>query len=134
MRAYAQLALAGTAQIPFLIRLAVGCAVVLFLVAGGIVAVAYWPQKFNRPPDPIDLRERWLTTDPRLVKLVVIDSIREAYNDNEDVIERKNGAFKIAFGLTAVATGLMGLALVAQITCQTVASPWPWWPLGHAGC
>ncbi|MBA2447705.1 MAG: hypothetical protein H0V51_06735, partial [Chloroflexi bacterium] len=110
-----QVTAGGTAQIPFWIGAAVVGAVVLFLVAGGIVAVAYWPQKFNRPPDPLDLRGRWLTTDPRQVKLIVIDSILDAYNDNEDVIERKNLAFKIAFVLTAVATGLLGVALMAQV-------------------
>ena len=128
-----QVTAGGTAQIPFWIGAAVVGAVVLFLVAGGIVAVAYWPQKFNRPPDPLDLRGRWLTTDPRQVKLIVIDSILDAYNDNEDVIERKNLAFKIAFVLTAVATGLLGIALMAQVACQTVALPGDWWPLGHQG-
>ena len=54
-------------------------------------------------------------------------------NDNEDVIERKNLAFKIAFVLTAVATGLLGIALMAQVACQTVALPGDWWPLGHQG-
>jgi hypothetical protein len=129
-----QVTLGGTAQIPFWIGLFVGLAVVLFLIAGAIVAVAYWPQEFNRPPDPIDLRNRWLTTEPEEVKLIVIDSILEAYNDNEDVIERKNDAFKAAFVLTAVATAVMGLALIAQLTCQTVAPPWVWWPLEPSGC
>jgi len=55
-------------------------------------------------------------------------------NDNEDVIERKNLAFKIAFVLTAMATGLLGVALMAQVACQTVALPGDWWPLGHQGC
>jgi len=129
-----QVTAGGAAQIPFALGVLVSVAVVLFFVAGSIVALAYWPQKFNRPPDPIDLRERWLTTDPNLVKLIVTDSIREAYNDNEDVIERKNFAFKVAFVLTAVATGVLGAALVLQVACQTVAPPWGWWPLGHTGC
>ena len=124
----------GTAQIPFVVGLLVALAVVVFLIAGAIVAIAYWPQEFNRPPDPVDLRKRWLTTDPRRVKLIVTDSIREAYNDNEDVIERKSRAFEVAFVLTAVATGMLGVALVAQVTCQTVAPPWGWWPLGRGGC
>lgn len=129
-----QVTVGGTAQVPFVVGLLVALAVVVFLLAGSIVSIAYWPQEFNRPPDPIDLRERWLTTDPKQVKLIVMDSIREAYNDNEDVIERKSRAFKVAFVLTAAATGMLGAALVAQVTCQTVAPPWGWWPLGRGGC
>lgn len=125
---------AGAALIPFGIGLAVIVAVALFLAAATIVAFAYWPQKFNRPPDPLDLRSRWLTTDPSEVKLIVVDSMLDAYNDNEAVIEAKNRAFKRAFVVTAVAIALMGLALVGQVNCQMMPSPWPWWPFGRSGC
>jgi len=129
-----QVTAGGTAQIPFVVGSLVALAVVCFLIAGAIVAIAYWPQKFDRPPDPVGLRDRWLTADPRRVKLIVTDSIRDAYNENEDVIKRKNQAFKVAFVLTAVATGMLGVALITQVTCQTVAPPWSWWPLGRSGC
>lgn len=129
-----QVTVGGTVQIPFWIGLLVGMAVALYLVAGAVVAIAYWPQKFNRPPDPIDLRNRWLTTDPREVKLIVIDSILDAYNDNEDVIERKSRAFKVSFAMTAGATAMMGLALIAQVSCQTVAPAWKLWPFQSSGC
>src|SRR5687767_11993428 len=112
---------------------------ILFLVAAGIVAWRYRPTDFDRPPKPGELRDLYLTTDPRRVKLIVIDSILDAYTGNEAVIKRKNRAFKWAFGLTALATGLLGIALMSQVACETAAPPWhgAWrwlWPLSTPGC
>ena len=81
----------------------------------------------------------YLTTDPRQVKLVVIDSILRAYTGNEAIIQRKNRVFTRAFGLTAAGTGLLGLGLMTQITCETVAPAWSiarrWVEIfGSSGC
>jgi hypothetical protein len=130
---------AGGAPLPFSVGAATIVAVLLFLGAAAMVAWAYRPTDFDRPPKPGELRDLYLTTDPRRVKLTVIDSILDAYTGNEAVIKRKNRAFKWAFSLTAAGTGLLGLALMTQITCETSAPPWhalTWWawPLGASGC
>ncbi len=125
---------AGGAPLPFWVGAAAIGAVSLFLAAAGIVAWAYWPTDFDRPPKPHELRELYLTTDPREVKLIVIDITLLAYTGNQAIIERKNRAFKRAFGLTAAATILLGLAFMGQVACQTAAPTWWWWPLGRSGC
>jgi hypothetical protein len=115
---------AGGAPLPFLIGAAAISAVFCFLLAAAIATQAYWPYDFDRPPKPHELRELYLTTDPREVKLTVIDIILLAYTDNEKIIERKITAFKRAFWFTAVATSLLGIALMAHIAMQTAAPPW----------
>lgn len=130
---------AGGAPLPFTVGAATVVAVLLFLGAAAIVAWAYRTAEFDRPPKPAELRDLYLTTDPRRVKLIVIDSILEAYTGNEAVIQQKNQAFKLAFGLTAAGTGLLGVALMVQVTCETKVPSWAsfiWWawPLGSSGC
>jgi hypothetical protein len=130
---------AGGAPFPFLVGAATFLSVLLFLLAAGVVAWAYRPTDFDRPPRPGDLRDLYLTTNPRRTKLIVIDSILDAYTGNQAVIKRKIAAFKWAFGLTAGATGLLGIAIMAQVTCETAAPPWHralWWSsvLGASGC
>jgi len=107
---------------------------VLYIVAAALAAVAYWPTSFNRPPDRAQLREAYLLTSPNETRLEVVDTILVAYTANRAIIDRKNRFFKIAFSLTAVATGLLGLALVVGIACQTSAPDWPWWPFPRHGC
>ena len=62
-------------------------------------------------------RNLYLTTDPKEVKLIVIDITLLAYTGNQAIIERKNVAFKRAFALTAIATilsdGSSSLVVVA---------------------
>jgi hypothetical protein len=123
----------GGAPLPFVVGAAAILAVIFFLAAAIIATVAYWPYDFDRPPKPHELRELYLTTDPREVKLTVIDSILLAYTGNETIIERKIIAFKRAFCLTAIASALLGVALVVQMAYQTAAPPWWWWPVGQPG-
>lgn len=108
----------GGALLPFMVGAGAVAAVSLFLIAAGIVAWAYWPTDFDRPPKPHELRNLYLTTDPREVKLIVIDITLLAYTGNQVIIERKNLAFKVAFALTAIATILLGLAFTAA--CVTL--------------
>jgi hypothetical protein len=124
----------GGSPLPFVVGAGAISAVSLFLIAAGIVAWAYWPTDFDRPPKPHELRNHYLTTDPREVKLIVIDSTLLAYTGNQRIIERKNRAFKVAFGLTAVATILLGTAFIGQVACQTAAPLWLWWPFERTGC
>lgn len=112
----------GAAPIPFWAGTLAILAILLFLVAGIIAARVYWPTPFDRPPNPTILRAQYLTTDPRLTRLEVIDTIIQAYNRNQVVIDRKNFAFKLAFVLTGAATALLGAAVVVQTAAQT--PPW----------
>lgn len=112
----------GPVLLPFWVGAAAAVAVMVYLIAGLIVAVAYWPTPFDRPPKPDALREQYLLADPRQTKLDVIDTIIEAYNRNTAPLARKNLAFKVAFVLTGIATALMGVALIGQIALVT--SPW----------
>jgi hypothetical protein len=111
----------GPALIPFWAGALAVAAVILFLAAGIVAAWVYWPSPFDRPPDPASLRGQYLTTDPRVSKLEVIDTAIEAYNKNQRVIDRKNFAFKVAFVLAGIATGLLGGAIIAQVAAQTTS-------------
>lgn len=111
----------GTTPIPFWAGVLAIAAIILFLVAGIVAAQVYWPTPFDRPPNPAALRAAYLTTDPRVTKLEVIDTAIEAYNNNQRVIDRKNFAFKIAFVLTGVGTGFLGAAIIVQVAFQTAS-------------
>lgn len=124
----------GGAPLPFVVGAGAIGAVSLFLIAAAIVAWAYWPTDFDRPPKPHELRNLYLTTDPKEVKLIVIDIMLLAYTGNQAIIERKNSAFKLAFGLTAIATIMLGVAFLGQVACQTAAPHWLWWPFERTGC
>lgn len=114
----------SNSTIPFVAGALAIASVVLFLLAGAIVAVVYWPTDFDRPPRPSALRDEFLMVDPRETKLSVIDTIIDAYNRNAAVIKRKAFAFKVAFLLTGGATGFLGAAVTGQIAFQTT----PWQP------
>jgi len=103
----------------------------LFLIAGILVAWFYISLEFDRPQQPQSLREDFLL-DEREAKLAVVDTSITAYSRNGDILARKVLAFNVAFILTAVATVLMGLAVIAQVTCQTAAAIW--WPWPSSGC
>ncbi|MFN8526867.1 MAG: hypothetical protein U0821_27500 [Chloroflexota bacterium] len=121
-------------QLPLAVGVGATLAVVLFLLAAIIVAVAYWPANFDRPPNPAALRQQYLTADARETKLAVIDSCILAYNTNQVVIQRKNEAFKRAFLLTAIATVLLGVAFALQTACQTADPGWRWWGWVRTHC
>ncbi|MBI2755565.1 MAG: hypothetical protein HYX52_02545 [Chloroflexi bacterium] len=95
---------------------AIGC----FATAGVIATVAYWPRDFNWPPAPDSLR-KYLTTDPREIKLTVLDEMLTAYDQNRVWLGRKFVAFRWAFSLTAIATALLGVAVIMQILVSTRA-------------
>jgi hypothetical protein len=106
-------------QLAFAVGAPAIAAVGVYLLAGVIIAWVYWPTTFDRPPAPAALRNNYLTTDARETKLVVIDSMIEAYSKNELVLARRTRAFKIAFVLTGAATALLGGAVMIQLALQT---------------
>jgi hypothetical protein len=105
--------------VPFWVGLAAGTAVGVYLLAAAIVGLAYLPMDFDWPPKPSTLRTEYLLEDPRETKLAVIDTLIAAYDLNERAIARKTSAFVIAFGLTAIATIILGIALIGNIAWQT---------------
>jgi len=111
----------GSALLPFWVGLTADVAVGLYLVAGAVVAWAYHAQNFDRPPNPLALRE-YMTTDPREAKRELLDLIVLAYADNERIIMMKQWWSRVAFGITALATGALGVALIMQVAAQT--TPW----------
>jgi hypothetical protein len=107
--------------VPFVVGVPAIVAVAIFLLAGLITVVAWWPLEFDRPPAPDDLRSEYLTTDPRETKLETVDTILVAYAKNERVLDRKFRAFKIALVLTTIATALFGAAAMIQLALVTRA-------------
>jgi len=92
----------------------------LFFVAGVIATLAYWPRDFNWPPAPSSLR-KYLTTDPREIKLTAIDEMLDAYASNEVELDRKSLAVRGSLGITVFATALLGAALIMDVLVYTRA-------------
>jgi hypothetical protein len=107
--------------LPFVVGAPLVLGMLVFLVAGLIAIVAYWPLRFERPPEPADLRDAYLTTEPRMTKLVIIDTILQAYDVNEQTLQRKLRAFKLAIVLSVIATGFFGSAVIIQLLSITRA-------------
>jgi hypothetical protein len=110
-----------TVFLPFLVGLLASLAVGVYLVAAAIVGIAYLPMNFDWPPKPAALRDAYLLKDTRETKLAVLDTLIAAYVANEQAIARKITAFVWAFTLTAVATIMLGIALIGNIAWQTYA-------------
>jgi hypothetical protein len=93
-----------------------------YLLAGAMAAWAYRPQKFDRPPNPTEMRASYVTADPKIAKIELIDMILLAYDLNEPRIAAKFNWFARAYAVAGIATFLMVIALVGQIALQT--RPW----------
>lgn len=113
--------------VPWWVALPAVVAVVVFLVAAWIVWRAYQIGHFNRPPNPVSLRDEYLLSDSRQTKLDIIDSINQAFNQNLVTIEKKADAFSWAFGVSAFATVLLGFAVIGQVLSNTdLSTPAAW--------
>jgi hypothetical protein len=108
--------------LPFWVGTPLVVGVGLYLLAGLIAVVAYWPLKFWRPPEPFLLRDH-VTTDSRLTKLEAVDTILDYWRQNEQALKWKFRMFKMAMVLSIIATGLFGAAVIIQLIAITRA--WP---------
>lgn len=108
-----------TAWFPLPLGVVAALAVVLYMMAAAIVARVYIPTAFDWPPKPANLRTDFLLIDPRETKLSVIDTMVKAYQANELVIGWKTRWFVRAFGMTTLATFLLGIAVIGNIAWQT---------------
>jgi hypothetical protein len=119
----------GQSQLDYHVVVLINLAVALFLFAGIVAALAYLPGDFNWPPNPEDLR-LYQTTELRKTKKDIVDSmIFRGYNRNEVLILRKTNAFRLAFGVTAVAITVLAVALMNHIAGQSRepdCSVWLW--------
>jgi hypothetical protein len=86
-----------------------------------MAAWAYRPQKFDRPPNPTELGASYVTADPKVAKIELIDMILLAYDLNEPRIAAKFRWFARAYAVAGLATFSMVVALVGQIALQTRA-------------
>jgi hypothetical protein len=118
----------GQAPLEFHVAVLAQLAVGLFLAAGIVAVVGFWPRSFNWPPDPEDLFE-YLTTEPEQTKRDLVDSmIFRGYNLNERKLRWKVRIFQVAFLLTTLAVAMLAVALFFHIEAQSKSPDCSQWP------
>jgi hypothetical protein len=105
--------------LPFWVGTLLIAGLALYFTGGLIALTAYWPLTFHRPPQPADLRNEYLTTDPRITRLEIVDTILLVYPSNEHALQVKFRAYRFALVLTTMATGLFGAAVIIQLLMIT---------------
>jgi hypothetical protein len=92
----------------------------LFALAGLMALVAYWPRTFSWPPAPEALR-KYVTSDEREIKLIVVDEMLNAYAANGVRLGRKLWLFSWALVFAAMAAGLLGTSVIMEVLQLTRA-------------
>ncbi len=90
-------------------------AISLLIVSTVVAGLAWLPREFDRPPKPSALRDNYLATHPVATKLAVLDTMIEAYNDNEKTIDEKLVAFRRAALSLSVAVLLIAIAVIVEL-------------------
>jgi len=80
------------------------------LCRGAFCTICVLARSINWPPAPSSLR-KYLTTDPRIVKLYVVDRMLFAFGENARKIGLKFRLFQLALVISTIATGLLGRAV-----------------------
>jgi hypothetical protein len=85
-------------------------AFVTLLTSGTVATLAWLPGKFDRPPKPSTLRDDYLTSTPDITRLTVLDTMLDAYSENQRRIDEKLAGFRnagLALGISIlfIATG-----------------------------
>jgi hypothetical protein len=109
------------AHLPYLVGVPAQLAIGLYFLAGLCALFAYWPRRFNWPPAPDSLR-KYLTTDPRVIKLYAFERMLLAFDQNAANIGMKFKLFQVAIAISTIATGLLGLAVFMALV--QVTRPW----------
>ena len=87
------------------------------LLASGLIASLSWlPGKFDRPPNPSWLRDHYLTASTDETQLAVLDTILEAYTENQNRINEKLAGFRNA----AIVFGFAILLIAATVIIEVV--------------
>jgi len=87
-------------------------AIVALALSGTIAFLAWLPRLFDRPPEPLTLRQQYITMQPTETRLAVLDTMVQAYVDNEHRINEKLNSFRRAawrFGIAVVLIGVAGI-------------------------
>jgi len=85
-------------------------------MASGFVAALGWlPREFDRPPEPGALRDGYLIKLQAETKLLILDTMVEAYDSNERAINEKLGSFRSAAVVFGVAVFLIGISAISEI-------------------
>ena len=90
-------------------------AVVLLLASGSIATLAWLPRKFDRPPEPTTLREHYLAAAQDETRLAVLDTMLEAYSENQRRINEKLAGFRYAALALGMAITLIAIAAIIEI-------------------
>jgi hypothetical protein len=106
--------------LPFFVGVPAIGGLVLFGLAGILALTAYWPRDFNLPPAPDSLR-KYVTSNEREVKLIVVDEMLEAYEANKIWLGRKFLVFRWALVISGIATAALGAGVIIQLAQVTRA-------------
>jgi len=90
-------------------------AILLLMLSAVLAGLAWLPREFDRPPEPLHLRQKYLGKPTQEVVLAVVDTMVEAYNDNRRRIDDKLGAFRRAAASLAVAVFLMATGAIVEL-------------------
>ncbi len=90
-------------------------AVGLLLVSGAIAALAWLPRKFDRPPEPMKLRDTYLASGEAETRLAILDTMLEAYSENQKRINEKLAGFRYAALVLGAAIPLIAVAAIIEI-------------------
>lgn len=90
-------------------------AVVVLMMSGILAAAAWLPRKFDRPPKPAALREGYLASPQDETRLVVLDTMLEAYGENQTRIDEKLAGFRNAALALGVAITLIAIAAIIEL-------------------
>jgi hypothetical protein len=106
--------------LPFWVGALAISAIGLFSLAGLLAMVAYWPRTFSSPPAPDSLR-KYVTSDEREIKLIVVDEMLNAYAANSVWLARKLQLFSWALVFAALAAGVLGISVIIEVLQLTRA-------------
>ncbi|MGD0780505.1 MAG: hypothetical protein ABR954_07000 [Dehalococcoidales bacterium] len=90
-------------------------AVVLILVSLLSATWGYWMRKYKAPPDPLALREFYLTEEQKKTKLAIIDYLSSVYEWNQPIIENKVKYTRISFASVLIGTIIIGVVIILNV-------------------
>jgi len=104
-----------TSEVSDLGRSLLIAAIVVLILAGVVAFLAWLPRLFDRPPDPRALREQYLASPPNETRLSVLDTMIQAYGENEIRITEKLNGFRVAAWLLGAAVLLIAIAGIIEL-------------------
>lgn len=91
-----------------------GIAGAAYLVLLGAVLIAVGTRRFNFPPNPTILYQDYLAGDPAAAKLAIVETIAQAYGDNESQVSKKAQALRWSLFFLAVESLALTASLVSR--------------------